>query len=141
MTAPTLLIDGTDLTRYDREILLDSWGPLVSGIEHVGDDVDIPGMAGVIYGGRVAASRAATLTVELTGQDSAAHWPADPVAQFYTNLATLKALTAPGSSPNTLTVQPAGTTCLAVRSGLTVTMLNDHYATVELVWTLLEGTL
>jgi hypothetical protein len=45
--ANTLLIGATDLARYDREIHLDSWGSFLSGIEHRGDDVVLPGMPGL----------------------------------------------------------------------------------------------
>jgi hypothetical protein len=141
MTAPTLLVDGTDLTRYDRTIMLADWGSFVSGKEYRGDDVTIPGMPGVIYGGRTVDARDASLTLELTGMSAAATWPVDPTAQFYTNLATLKTLTEPGTSPNTLTVNPAGTTCLAVRTGLVVSMQADFWASVTLSFRLLQGTL
>lgn len=139
--ATTLLVNGTDLNRYDRTITLTDWGPFLGGKEFRGDDVVIPGMPGEVYGGRVAGARVASLTLELVGTSAANTYPADPTAQFYTNLATLKTLVAVTATPLTLTVQPAGTTCLAVLSGLTVSLHADFWADVALEFKLIEGTL
>jgi hypothetical protein len=142
--ANTLLVNGTDLTRYDRTIMLADWGSFLGGIQYRGDDVVIPGMPGVIYGGRVASARSASVTIELTGNTAANTWAsthAQMVTDFLTNLATLKTLTEPTSTPLTLTVNPAGTTCLAVRSGLDVTLQAEFWADVTLTFDLLEGTL
>ena len=139
--ASTLMIGATDLTRYDRTIMLADWGSFLNEKEYRGDDVVLPGMAGEVYGGRITAARTASLTLELTGNSAANTWPADPVAQFYTNLTTLKALVAVTSTPLTLTVNPAGTTCLAVLAGLEVTLQTEFWAEVALSFKLLEGTL
>lgn len=142
--AQTLLVDGTDLTRYDRLIVLADWGPMLSGIQYRGDDITIPGMPGVIYGGRVADARSVSITVQVTGASGAGTWPATPalcVTQFLTNLATLKTLTEPTSTPLSLTLNPAGTTCLAVREGLDVAVQGEDWADVNLTFKLLEGTL
>jgi hypothetical protein len=138
--ANTLLVGATDLARYDREIHLDSWGSFLSGIEYRGDDIALPGMPGEVYGGRVAGAREASLVLDLLGMSGVGTWPADPVAQFATNLATLKALVVPGASPLTLTVQPAGTTVTAVRTGLEVGMVTEFFAEVTLTFRLLQGT-
>jgi len=138
--ANTLLVNGTDLTRYDRTIDLESWGSFLSAVEYRGDDLVLPGMPGEVYGGRVAGAREAVLTVELTGTSAANTWPADPVAQFTTNLDTLKALTAVSATPLTLTVQPAGTTVLAVRSQLEVAPVTEFWGYVTLGFKLLDGT-
>ena len=108
--ANVVLVDGTDLTRYDRTILLADWGALLGGIEYRGDDVTIPGMPGVIYGGRVADARSASVTIELTGNTAANTWAsthAQMVTDFLTNLATLKALTEPTTVPLSLSREPA----------------------------------
>jgi hypothetical protein len=141
LMANTLLINGTDLTRYDREIMVADWGSMLSGIEYRGDDVILPGMPGEVYAGRVAGSRVVPVVIELTGMSGAGTWPADPVAQFTTNLATLKALVAPGASPLTLTLQPYGTTCEAVLDSLEVEMQAEFLATVVINFKLIEGTL
>lgn len=138
--ANTLLINGTDLTRYDRTIDLESWGQFLSGIQYRGEDLVIPGMPGEVYGPRIAAARDVSVLVELVGTSAANTWPADPVAQFATNLATLKTLTEPTATPLTLTVQPAGTTVEAVRTGLEVAMAAEFWGYVTLSFRLLEGT-
>jgi len=139
----TLLVNGTDLTRYDRTIDLESWGSFLAAIEYRGDDLILPGMPGEVYGGRVAAARTASLVVELTGNTAANTWASthdQMVTDFLTNLATLKTLTAVSATPLTLTVQPAGTTVQAVRTGLTVAPLAEFWADVTLEFKLLEGT-
>jgi hypothetical protein len=96
--------------------------------KHLGD---IPGPVGVVN------EQAIPLGGNMSGVGT---WPADPVAQFATNLATLKTLTAPAASPLTLTVQPAGTTVTAVRTGLEVGMVTEFFAEVTLTFRLLQGT-
>ncbi len=136
-----LLVNGTDMTRYDRTITLDSWGTFLSAITYRGDDVVLPGMPGEVYGGRVAGARTASIVVELVGTSAANTWAATHdamVTQFLTNLTTLKTLTAVTTTPLTLTVN--GTTVLAVREGLEVAMRAEFWAEVTLEFKLLEGT-
>ena len=136
---PTVLFGATDLVRYDRTIILADWGALLGGPEWYGEDVLIPGMTGEIDGGRVAAARSTSVTIELTGMSAASTWPADPTAQFYTNLTTLKALV---TTEDTLTVQPLGISCAYRLDGsLDVSMQADFWAEVSIPLRLQEGTL
>lgn len=139
--ANTLLVNGTDLTRYDRTINLESYGSFVSAIEYRGDDIVLPGMPGEVYGGRVAGARTASILLELTGNTAANAWSvthAQMVTDFETNLATLKTLTAVSATPLTLTVN--GTTVTAVRTALVVAYRAEFWADVTLDFKLLEGT-
>ena len=139
MTAPTVLFGATDIQRYDRMLLLANWGELLGGPEWRGDDVVIPGMPGVVDGGRTAAARSTSITIELTGSDSAGHFPADPTTQFYTNLTTLKTLL---TVSTTLTVQPWGiSTAYRLDGSLGVVMGNDYFAEVSIPLLLQDGTL
>ena len=139
--ANTLLIGATDLTRYDRTILLADWGTFIGGPALRGDDVLLPGMIGEVDGGRVATARSTAVTIELTGNTAAGVWAsthAQMVTDFHTNLATLKALLV---GQFTITVQPLGTTCLARLEGpLDITLQAEFWAQVSIPLRLQEGT-
>ncbi len=148
MTTNGVLVNGTDLTRYDRTLDLESYGQFLNAIEYRISNVVLPGMPGEVYGvptggTPAAAGKDVSLLLELTGNTAANTWAsthAQMVTDFHTNLATLKTLTAVTSTPLTLTVVATGTTTLAYRTGLAVAYRAEFWADVTLSFRLIEGT-